>query len=270
MGSLETFGDVLGILGVIVDVVLFLSPILDIIELCKTKKHEDVSEFMFLMIELTASSYFVNFLRKYDLIALLPNFIGVPANIIFFNIFVMYKYRLIVGILINIASWLVLASYMALLYYGIPNTEEGDLAVSCLATIFCISSVVTTLQKIFYICKDYHYFLLPVQVSFAMFASALCWLIYGIVKDYFELIIPNAVMSSLSVVSISVYFIYKRLYLKKQELEKKTTEENNDNNGNNANKAKKEIVLEPLGTDRNRLETSPTNQETNRAQLYKL
>ena len=55
---------------------MFLSPVLDIIELCKTKNYEDVSEFVFILLFATGSSYWADFTRKFDIIALVPNFVG--------------------------------------------------------------------------------------------------------------------------------------------------------------------------------------------------
>ena len=55
---------------------MFVSPVTEIIELCKTKKAEDVSEFVFILFIITSATYWINFTRKLDWIAMVPNFVG--------------------------------------------------------------------------------------------------------------------------------------------------------------------------------------------------
>ncbi len=64
------------------DVLMFLSPIFEVIQLCKTKKADDVSELVFVLFIVTGSTYWINFIRKLDWIALVPNFVGM---LFFFN-----------------------------------------------------------------------------------------------------------------------------------------------------------------------------------------
>ncbi len=76
MESMQVTTQVLGILGAVVDVAMYLSPVVDVIRLCKTRKVEDVSELIFVLFLGVSATYSINFIRKFDLIALSSGFIG--------------------------------------------------------------------------------------------------------------------------------------------------------------------------------------------------
>jgi len=56
---------------------MYCSPVLDVIELCKTKCVDDISESVFILFSAMAGCYTINFIRKLDWIALAPNFVGI-------------------------------------------------------------------------------------------------------------------------------------------------------------------------------------------------
>ena len=56
---------------------MFMSPIMEVIELCKTKNAENVSELVFILFISMAASYCINFIRKFDIIGMVPNYVGI-------------------------------------------------------------------------------------------------------------------------------------------------------------------------------------------------
>ena len=56
-----------------------------------------------------------------------------------------------------------------------------------------------------------------------MLASAACWTIYGVIKEYIELTVPSAIMFGLCFISIFVFYFYRHLHnlkLQKEQAEK--------------------------------------------------
>jgi len=243
MANIETVCNIFGILGavffydfkfvnLVLDVILYLTPIFEIITLVKTKKYENTSEFIFLLFVGTTGAYLVDFFIVNDWIAMSPTFIAIPANVIFYNIFTCYKYEKIYSkILIICFSWIMTSSYIVILYAFIPVFYIGNLAM-----ILNISAACAILQKIVRICQNYEYYLISLEVTISNLISGICWTIFAAIKHYFELFLPSAIIVGISMFALCIYFVYKRLYFKK-----KNTENQQENQQGNQQESPQEI-----------------------------
>jgi uncharacterized protein with PQ loop repeat len=57
-------------------IIFLLMPVILIIKLCKTKDHTAVSEFVFVIVEITSCAWLANFIRRWDPLAIMPHYVG--------------------------------------------------------------------------------------------------------------------------------------------------------------------------------------------------
>jgi hypothetical protein len=81
MTSDEEIGNIFGIIAGVLVLILWLGPVKMIIVLCKEKKPERVSEFIFLLTTLNCTFWTAVFYKEELLIPLIPNAIGITYPI---------------------------------------------------------------------------------------------------------------------------------------------------------------------------------------------
>ena len=68
--------------------------------------------------------------------------------------------------------------------------------------------------------------MLPVFINFFALVSSGFWIVYGVLANLPEVIIPNVFMEFICVIAIIFYFIYKRKYHKKYGSDNLVEEDN--------------------------------------------
>jgi hypothetical protein len=77
MSSNKEIGDIFGIIGTVLVIILWLGPMKMIIVLCKEKKPERVSEFIFLLTTINCTFWTALFIKELLIIPLIPNIVGI-------------------------------------------------------------------------------------------------------------------------------------------------------------------------------------------------
>ena len=82
-------------------------------------------------------------------------------------------------------------------------------------------------EKIYTICKNGNYKLIPIWSTLGGLACSTSWMFYGIYKDDKYLIIPNALGCASAIVQLIVFIVYRKKYFNK--MNNKKNEENDEN-----------------------------------------
>ena len=189
-------------------VILFLSPMRMVINLCKSKEASKVSETIFIVSAIFCVLWVGYSIREWDIFIFSCNVYGVLIQTFYFFTFAYIKYSKeklrVFGIylltLIGLGGLFTICMY-------IPTYITGWAASFC-NTIMTL----TPLQKVKKVCQTYDYNLFPKDVTFALFGVALVWLIYAICTNIIILYFPNISAIIVCTVIFLLNIIYKRKY----------------------------------------------------------
>ena len=207
MLSLSTIAFIFSILGSIAAGMFFISPILMIIKLHKTRKTEDVSEFVFILSAINCVSWTINFARiiPLDYPPFLINALGLILNYTYYSIFSAYKYDSPSKYIFIFGSALTLCGIGLVEYYLWENAINGWISMS-----FNILMYGSSLQKLVEVFHTKDYTLLPIVTSLVQIFCGCCWVIYGTIKRYIFVIVPNVMGIGFGLIGTAVYFYFAK------------------------------------------------------------
>ncbi len=202
-----------------------MSPILQIVKLCKTKDPSQVSELIFIVMALNASLWFVDFYRNFNFMAILPQAVGLPLNLIFFSIFIAYKYRPARSFPIILSSWVGMVTLLGCLIYLVPRNEAGDTGIAMTAMVVNIMIAFTPMQKLPVVFKSGDYTIIPVAVNLIVMFSSVVWGGYAILLHNLPLLVPQVVIIALCLITMGVYCFFRYKGRKAAESKDETRDE---------------------------------------------
>eukprot|EP01022_Parablepharisma_sp_SALTPOND_P023275 TRINITY_DN487_c0_g1_i1.p3 TRINITY_DN487_c0_g1~~TRINITY_DN487_c0_g1_i1.p3 ORF type:complete len:116 (-),score=0.18 TRINITY_DN487_c0_g1_i1:61-408(-) len=77
------------------------------------------------------------------------------------------------------------------------------------AMVLNISIALTPLQKIVHVWKTGEYKLIPVFFNMVLIVCATCWVIYSIILNYVEVLVPQLVIIAICIMAVSLYYLLK-------------------------------------------------------------
>ena len=89
-----------------------------------------------------------------------------------------------------------------------------------IANVFNVLMYAAPGEKIYIICKNGNYKLIPIWSTLGGLACSTSWMFYGIYKKDKYLIIPNALGCASAIVQLIVYIIYRNKYYNKENKKK--------------------------------------------------
>ena len=89
-----------------------------------------------------------------------------------------------------------------------------------IANVFNVLMYAAPGEKIYIICKNGNYKLIPIWSTFGGLACSTSWMFYGIYKKDKYLIIPNALGCASAIVQLIVFIIYRNKYYNKENKKK--------------------------------------------------
>ncbi len=192
-----------------ISIAMCLSPVMQIVNFCKTKDINKVSELTFIVMTLNSVLWFSNFYRNPNFMAIFPHYFGIPLNLTFFSIFVVYKYRALISSFLVVASWGSIAGLMAVLIKVVPKNEAGDAGISMTAMIVNIGIAFSPMQKIPYVFKTGDYTVIPVFMNFVVILSSCIWGFYAVLLKNVPLLVPQIVIVAICLVTQGIYYVFK-------------------------------------------------------------
>ena len=145
------------------------------------------------------------------------NGLGGAITLIFITIFLIYLAdRKILFSLIYILFLMACVTEIYFFCYYILDPE----ITAIIANVFNVLMYAAPGEKIYIICKNGNYKLIPIWSTLGGLACSTSWMFYGIYKKDKYLIIPNALGCASAIVQLIVYIIYKNKYYKKENKEK--------------------------------------------------
>ena len=145
------------------------------------------------------------------------NGLGGAITLIFITIFLIHLAdRKILFSLIYIFFLMACVTEIYFFCYYILDPE----ITAIIANVFNVLMYAAPGEKIYIICKNGNYKLIPIWSTLGGLACSTSWMFYGIYKKDKYLIIPNALGCASAIVQLIVYIIYRNKYYNKKNKNK--------------------------------------------------
>ena len=145
------------------------------------------------------------------------NGLGGAITLIFITIFLIHLAdRKILFSLIYIFFLIACVTEIYFFCYYILDPE----ITAIIANVFNVLMYAAPGEKIYIICKNGNYKLIPIWSTLGGLACSTSWMFYGIYKKDKYLIIPNALGCASAIVQLIVYIIYRNKYYNKENKNK--------------------------------------------------
>ena len=145
------------------------------------------------------------------------NGLGGAITLIFITIFLIHLAdRKILFSLIYIFFLMACVTEIYFFCYYILDPE----ITAIIANVFNVLMYAAPGEKIYIICKNGNYKLIPIWSTLGGLACSTSWMFYGIYKKDKYLIIPNALGCASAIVQLIVYIIYRNKYYNKENKNK--------------------------------------------------
>jgi uncharacterized protein with PQ loop repeat len=124
---------------------------------------------------------------------------------VFYSIFCAYKYEGFKKYVLIFGSALILGIIGIIEGLCWENGINGWIGM-CLSILLYGSS----LQKLIVVCKNNNYFLLPVYISFIQIFGCSAWVMYGLLKRFITIVVPNALGILFGIVGLVSYLVIRK------------------------------------------------------------
>ena len=190
-------------------IIMCISPVMQLINLCKTKNINQVSELTFIVLTMNSALWFANFYRNPNFMAIFPHYFGMPLNLTFFSIFAIWKYRALVSSMLVAASWGFVTGFLIILIAVVPKTDQWDSVIAFSAMIVNIAIAFSPMQKLSYVFKTGDYAVLPLCMNTVVMLSSFIWGFYAILINNIPLLVPQIAIIAICLITMGVYYAFK-------------------------------------------------------------
>nr|UJT76396.1 bidirectional sugar transporter SWEET4b [Hemerocallis fulva] len=226
MVNTETIRTVVGIIGNVISLGLFLSPAPTFVGIIKKKDVEQFSPVPYLATLLNCMLwvlYGLPIVHPDSTLVITINGAGVVIELIYIAIFVIFsdgKKRLNV-FLIFIGEVIFTFTFGVLVIELLHTTTRRSTLVGILCVIFCIMMYVAPLSVMRMVIKTKSVEYMPLFISVASFCNGACWTVYSLLKFDLNILIPNGIGLVFSVVQLILYAVFYKSTQRLLEARKK-------------------------------------------------
>ena len=202
----------LGIIGNILSIIFFLSPILIMVNLIKTGETKTVPSLLFMFTLLNCELWFIYGVQEDSWEIYICNFLGLLLNTIYLNLFCVYLKNMKTKILYIVLEYTIITVILFYFMYIVKSKSVTGL----LAMIFNIFMYLSPMQKTYEVFKFKTNIYIPLSTILSLIACSALWMTVGILMNNINIIIPNVIGQVIGLFQMILYFYFRD----------KTTEDN--------------------------------------------
>ncbi|CAN0890258.1 Bidirectional sugar transporter SWEET5 [Linum grandiflorum] len=206
---------VVGIIGNIISVILFLSPLATF---KKIIKHKDVKEFKpdpYVMTFLNCAMwcvYGLPFVKPDSVLVLTINGFGFVLELVYISIFFAFspwikRRKLIISLLAEVVFFVAVV-LVAFLVFHTPTKRATFVGTLCIIFNVLMYASPLTVMKMVIQTKSVKY--MPFCLSFAAFWNGIVWTGYALLRFDINILVPNGLGTLFSLLQLALYGIYYR------------------------------------------------------------
>lgn len=211
--STEMIRTVVGIIGNVISLGLFLSPVPTFITILKKKDVEQFSPIPYLATLLNCLLwvlYGLPIVHPDSTLVLTINGAGVAIQLTYIIIFIINangKQKLKVLLMASAeVAFVVIFGVLIILF--LHTTTKRSTVVGVLCVIFCIMMYVAPLSVMKMVIKTKSVEYMPLILSVASFCNGLCWTIYALLKFDVNIVVPNGIGLVFAIAQLILYAVY--------------------------------------------------------------
>ncbi|CAN0840895.1 Bidirectional sugar transporter SWEET4 [Linum grandiflorum] len=235
MSSLETARTAVGIMGNVISLCLFLSPVPTFVKIWKKGSVERFKPDPYLATLMNCMVWVVYGLPMVhpdSTLVLTINGTGTFIQFVYIALFVVYsdkkkRVKVLSILLIEIAFVVALLLIVTLLVHSV--NKRGTI-VGVLCVVFCIMIYVAPLSVMKMVIKTKSVEYMPFYLSLASLANGACWTAYALIKIDWFIIIPNGVGALLAMGQLILYAAFYKS-TQRQIAERKAAEKGGSGGG---------------------------------------
>lgn len=111
-----------------------------------------------------------------------------------------------------ILNILILIVGTASCYRGLAYFVNDDRIVGKIGIVTAFLMYITPIQIIYRVLKMKNYIIIPIFSNFAYLFACILWIVYGILIEDFIIVFTHSVGGVLSLIQISIFFIFRKKY----------------------------------------------------------
>ena len=186
------------------------------------KKIEIVPEMLIICNVLSAELWFSYWIRiKTKLAPIVSSSVSFVLGVIFSIIYLYYFSekkcsKLFIYVIMECAA-------IALLYYTLTLTEIK--IIGFIANCVNILNFISPAQRIVRVCREKNYSLIPIVTTVLGCISSFLWLVFGILINDYNVMIPNTISVLIALFNTSIWFYFYCITKEKKEKTKEKEEE---------------------------------------------
>ncbi|CAN1779109.1 Bidirectional sugar transporter SWEET7c [Linum perenne] len=210
MPSLNTIRNAVGIIGNIISLCLFLSPVPTFIQIWKKKSVEQFKPDPTLVVTINGA--------------------GTVIQLVYVGLYLIYsdkkkRVKVLSIVLLEIAF---IVALLLLVVFLVHPIKKRSVIVGALCVVFCIMIYVAPLSVMVIKTKSVEY--MPFYLSLASLANGACWTAYALIEIDWNIIIPNGIGVLLAVGQLILYAAFYKS-TQRQIAERKAAEKGGGGGG---------------------------------------
>ncbi|KAL3835186.1 hypothetical protein ACJIZ3_009922 [Penstemon smallii] len=215
MGSAETARNVVGIVGNVISLFLFLSPLPTFYNIWKAKSVQSFKPDPYVATVLNCAMwvfYGMPFVHPDSILVVTINGAGLIIELFYLAIFFIYsdwpkRRKVIIFLLVELVFFAVIVLVTLMFLHG---TKSRSMLVGLVCIVFNILMYASPLTVMKQVIKTKSVKFMPFYLSLANFANGLNWLTYALIKIDPYLLVPNGLGALSGLVQLILYATYYR------------------------------------------------------------
>ncbi|CAN1779112.1 Bidirectional sugar transporter SWEET4 [Linum perenne] len=235
MPSLNTIRNAVGIIGNIISLCLFLSPVPTFIQIWKKKSVEQFKPDPYLATLLNCMAWVVYGLpviHPNSTLVVTINGAGTVIQLVYVGLYLIYsdkkkRVKVLSIVLLEIAF---IVALLLLVVFLVHPIKKRSVIVGALCVVFCIMIYVAPLSVMKLVIKTKSVEYMPFYLSLASLANGACWTAYALIEIDWNIIIPNGIGVLLAVGQLILYAAFYKS-TQRQIAERKAAEKGGGGGG---------------------------------------
>ncbi|XP_042009575.1 bidirectional sugar transporter SWEET4-like [Salvia splendens] len=201
---------IVGILGNIISVSLFLSPLPTFYKIWKKKAVEQYSALPYLATFFNCGLwilYGLPMVKPNSTLVLTVNGAGFAIEIVYLSLFLIYSIPMkrlrLVAVVVAECFFLAALALCVLLLVKKPKSRSDIIGSICMAGNIMMYAAPLSIMKLVTTTKSVEF--MPFFISFFSFINGLCWTTYALLKFDAFILVPNSIGSALGFVQLVLY-----------------------------------------------------------------
>lgn len=217
----------MGIIGNVISVLMFLSPVSTFIRIVKNRSTEDFESLPYVCTLLNSSLWTYYGIINDEILVSTVNGFGVVVEIVYVALFLAFappRLKVKIGILVGTVDIGFMAATILVTRMALPaNLQIGALGLICAALNIIMYASPLSAMKTVVMTKSVEY--MPFLLSFFFFMNGGIWAFYAVLHRDIYLLVPNGTGCLLGAAQLVLYAIYMNAKPCKSEVSERLIEE---------------------------------------------